>query len=481
MIELSSYRNYKEATFLISVIGEPNRNNVVIEKETAELYMGTLKDMPCVAYLKSTEDDLGGHEYKYKINQNGEKEYYFATNAIGTYIDVWIEEREIDGFDDKKEVILAKSKIWSTRFPKYMKVVDDLFEEGKLSSSWEIDVIESEITGANKVLKEWEFIGNCLLGSNVTPAVPQAGILEVASISDDEMLLAEALAEDVFQNKQDKVEASFNNEVEINKEDNINNQGGEDMSEIVKNKGKEMSSVTINDLYQKVSDSINFSDKDNYWYIARVYPYEFRAVAYTWWRESEDDYVEFTFSTSSDETVQITGRKDVKMAFVPTETIDTQLAEKDTQIAEITEKLTEKDTELSTKLDEVIKLGAEIQAKDTTIAELTPYKEKVETSEAEKKEAEIAQKKEELKAYATKGGFITDEEIETSEEIKTAISELNVTFIKGMIADRVVASLDKETKSEIEASSVETQNTKVDLNANNVEIDPLMAFKDFLK
>ena len=206
MIELSSFRNYKEATFLISVIGEPNLNGVIIEKDTADLYAPTLKDMPCVAYLKSKESDLGGHELRVTKNKDGTKEYSFATSAIGTYFDVWVENREVDGFEDKKDVILAKVKLWSSRFPNYIKVVEKLFNKGKLSSSWEIDVLESEQTDSGKVLKEWEFMGNCLLGSNIQGAVPQAGMLEIASVSDDELELAEALTQDILNNEQEEIE-----------------------------------------------------------------------------------------------------------------------------------------------------------------------------------------------------------------------------------------------------------------------------------
>jgi hypothetical protein len=188
----------------------------------------------------------------------------------------------------------------------------------------------------------------------------------------------------------------------------------------------------------------------------------------------ETEFVEFKYTVNSDDSVSITGQTNVKMQFVTVETI----SEKDTQISAL-------NTELSTKLDEIIRLGEEIKSKDTiiserdtTISELTPYKEKIEASELAQKESELAQKKEDLKVYATKGGYISNEEIETSEEIKKAIDELNMDVIKGIIADRVISSLDKP--SEVEVSTVNNKDVTVNLNATNSDNDPLSAFKKFL-
>ena len=510
MIELSSFRNYKEATFLISVIGEPNLNGVIIEKDTADLYAQTLKDMPCVAYLNSQKSDLGGHELRVTKNKDGTKEYSFATSAIGTYFDVFIEEREVDGFEDKKDVILAKVKLWSSRFPKYMEVVEKLFNKGKLASSWEIDVIKSEQTDSGKVLKEWEFMGNCLLSNSIQGAVPQAGMLEIASVSDDELELAEALTQDILNNEQEEIEQqnqdiplvdTSSNEVDINIEQ-INEQGGkEEMSEIIKDKTKEIASVSINDLYSKVQSAVNSTNKDSYIYIARIYPYEFRALGYTWYRDSEDDYMEYNYSVSSDDTVSILSQKEKKMTFVDTTEIETMVAEKDAKDAEIatlTTTISEKEAELSSKVESITKLGETITSKEAEIAELTPFKEKVEASELAEKEAELAQKKEDLKALATKGGFLSEEDILTP-EIAEMIESLNEDGIKILKADRVLAKLEiseaekvaqelalaekaKETEKEVDIAELKDKTPKTNINTSTKDdiTSPLSIMDKFL-
>jgi len=509
MIELSSFRNYKEATFLISVIGEPNLNGVIIEKDTADLYAPTLKDMPCVAYLKSKESDLGGHELRVTKNKDGTKAYSFATSAIGTYFDVWVENREVDGFEDKKDVILAKVKLWSSRFPNYIKVVEKLFNKGKLSSSWEIDVLESEQTDSGKVLKEWEFMGNCLLGSNIQGAVPQAGMLEIASVSDDELELAEALTQDILNNEQEGTEQqsqdipvvdTSSNEVDINIY-LIKEQGGkEEMSEIIKDKSKEVASVSINDLYSKVQSAINSTNKDSYIYLARIYPYEFRAVGYTWYRDNEDSYISYSYSLNSDDTVSILSQKDVKMSFVDTTEIETMVAEKDAkdaEIASLTTTLSEKEAELSSKVESITKLGADIASKEAEIAELIPFKEKVEASELAEKEAELAQKKEDLKAYATKSGFLTVEDLETP-EIAEMIENLDEKSIKVLIAEKILAKLEiseaekiaqelalaekaKETTTkEVDVAEVKTPKTNINTSTKDDIASPLSIMDKFL-
>ena len=61
--------------------------------------------------------------------------------------------------------------------------------------------------------------------------------------------------------------------------------------------------------------------------------------------------------------------------------------------------------------------------------------------------------------YAISSGYITQEEIDTSEEIKGYIEQLDKTSIKSLISDRVVASLANKSEQVVEtsASKVEAQ------------------------
>ena len=93
------------------------------------------------------------------------------------------------------------------------------------------------------------------------------------------------------------------------------------------------------------------------------------------------------------------------------------------------------------------------------------------------KEAEKAEKRNSLKTYAMKSGFISEEEISENSEIAEMVENLNEAGIKAIIAERFMASL----SSKVETSSVETASAvSVDLNSeedeNNILINPVQAY-----
>ena len=84
---------------------------------------------------------------------------------------------------------------------------------------------------------------------------------------------------------------------------------------------------------------------------------------------------------------------------------------------------------------------------------LTPYKEKFEAVERERKEAEAAQKRSELRAYALKGGYITEQELEQDETIKAMIQNLDRAGIQSIIADRATAAIARSRQETAEAEA----------------------------
>ena len=90
---------------------------------------------------------------------------------------------------------------------------------------------------------------------------------------------------------------------------------------------------------------------------------------------------------------------------------------------------------------------------------------------------EKVEKKNNLKAYAMKSGFISEEEMSENAEIAEMIENLNEAGIKAIIAERFMASL----SGKVETSSVETASAvSVDLNSeedeNNISINPVQAY-----
>jgi hypothetical protein len=464
-----------DAKFLICPLDEANLNLVGLrEADLTDAEKNGLTNQPVVCKVIKNSDgqyDATGHnmKIKYETNEKGDlvKVYDFDTSPVGFHTSTQIEEIEIGGV--KKRCITATAKLW-TRYTNFMKALQYLIDNGKVVTSWEIAFDDSYIENNIKWLKDITWLGNCILGSTVSPSYRDAGLLELAE-ENEEVKLAVAFTQDL------ETEISSQS-VEITVEDiTIKNQGGTDNMTENKTK-KEIASLTSDDIYTKVRSAINATNDEKWYYIAMLFPLEFRAIAYSYGREKDSDFVEFTYVVSSDETVSITAQKEVEMVFIPKENYDTVVSELQAKVTTIESKLAEKETELSTKLDEVIKLGEEIVNKETAlsqkdiiIAELTPYKEKIEVAETVAKEAEIAQKKEDLKKFALKGGYILAEELETSEELIKAIDELNEKAIKLEIAERVMAKLElaeKETKEkEVETSEVKAGVIEKNLNANN--------------
>ena len=494
-IEISEFPNHKEVTFLISVLGEYNANNVLIEEEEGEKYHSTIIGYPIVAYLKYDKngkpEDFGGHELRAKYNSETKKvEYYFATFPIGSVIDSWIEEREVDGYEDKKKCILIKSKLWKSRFPEYFKVFDKLWENGGISSSWEISSSDVKKTTKGKILRVFEFIGNCVLGSKVQGAVKGAGVLEVASDDEVNFELSNAFLNDIKNvNKHENILSLSNcDESQENDRDNINNNNinlndNEGGNELDNDKQVQTSTVTHEDLWTKVRRAINNANSEKYYYVSIIYPYNYEAYGYNWDRASEEDYVKFNFTVNSDDTVSITSQEDVKMKFIPVSKIDNQIAELQGKIDEAEKQI----AEAGKLLTEATKEKEDFESK---IAELTPFKEKVEQLEQAEKERVLAEKKEELKTFALEDELISAEELETDEKLVSIFAELTVEsfesaqeqieVIKGRKAiqkfkeDKEMSSKQDKSKDVTLETSENILNKKPKTDLNNSDSDAIL-------
>lgn len=470
-VEISEFANHKEATFLISVLDEYNDNGVLIEKANGEKYHETIIGYPILAFLKydakGKPNDFGGHELRKKYNsETKEIDYYFATHPIGSVTESWIESREVDGYEGEKDVILIKTKLWKSRFPEYFKVFDKLWDSGELSSSWEISTSKSKKTSKGKILEQFEFIGNAVLGSNVTGAVKGAGVLEVASNDQFNFDLSNAFLKDIQ-----------------NEEITSSNEGGNEMT---KENEKDLSALTENDVYKKVRQAINKVDSEKYYYVSRIYPYEYKAIAHEWDRATEEDHVEFTYTVNSDDTVSITGQRDVKMKFISVEEVDTQVSELQTKLSDAEKEIAEAGTLVS-------QISKQKEDLETKVAELEPFKAKVEELEAAELEKELASKKDELKTFALEDELIEVSELDEDETLKTIFSELTlenfessqekIEVVKGRKAIAKFKEKQQAKKDEVEISQAQSKaKVKSDLSTDDVGVLSAMdIIKSFVK
>jgi len=516
-----------EGKFLICPLDEANANGVGLrDVDLTDDEKKGLENQPVVCkVIKNAQGkyDFTGHnlKVKYEKNENGQlvKKYEFDTNPIGFHTSASVEEIEIDGI--KKKCIVATAKLW-TRYDKAISALARILDEKKsIKTSWEISYADSYTEDGTKWLKSIVWLGNCVLGEFIEPAYKNAGLIELSE-EDQEIQIAMAFTEDLINEENNNYQEVSNLEItndnivnsevenletnnqeinvvsQIDDNDSIDDiniaQGGNDMPE----NGKEVvtvvtevSALTDNDLYTKVRRAINNSDSSKWYYIARLYPYEYKAYAYEWDRESEDHYVEFSYTVNSDDTISINSQKEVLMMFIPR-------VDYETQISQLTEKLSSTEKELIEAGKAVSELTKGKEDFETQISELTVYKEKVLELEKAEQERELAEKKLQLKSFATEDNLIESAELESNEQIVTIFAELTlenyevcqekIELIKGRKAiekfklskNNVDSNTDTANKTEVEVSAIDNTNVKTNLNDDEDEVSPTSVMKLFL-
>lgn len=441
-ISSEQYKNYKEAKWMISELDAWDLNGRFMSKEVGEKCHKSIVGYPIVAKLitdkKGNPVDFGGHEVTKKKDSEGNISYKFNTVPIGSILDSNIET--IDG----KECIVIYTKLWSDRFPEYFTVLDKLWEDGKVSSSWELAVNEWEETDEGKILKDVEFLGNCILGSTVEGAVPGAGMLEYAEINNDEIALASALRNDI--DKNNEVGEKMNENENITKAnenpenitaENDGNVNPDNVSEGNENAvntnedNKQTSALTSYDIETKLESLVC---KDGYGYPSYIFPEEHYALCRSW-KDNSLDYTKVNYSVS-DNYVEIISTEKVSLV-VEVKDMNTFVAEKNDAII---------------KMDsEIAELKTKVESLEKDSAELAEIKKQNEEAELKKKQDEVAE-------YAKSSGYFTDEEM-NSEEFKNLIAEADINSVKAIIADKCVA--ERKNSATIEVSEK--------INLNNVE------------
>lgn len=506
-ISIASYKNYKEAVFLISVLGQPDLYGRIIPVDVGEKFHKTIIGYPVVAKLKKNifgqPSDFDGHCIVEVKAKNGKKIKKFTTMPIGAITDSWIEEREVEGYDGEQKCILIKTKLWTSRFPEYFKVFDKLWEQGKLQSSWELTSTKTEKDGDNIIYKVIEFIGNCCLGSGKVPAVQGSGVIEYAEaeLDDYDTELAEALEKDManlninneekeefeLAEKEKKEPTSENTQKgkdtqstdNTNKDSTVNTEKNKDTAECGTKKKKtscaeveteektpEVASLTDRDLFRKISEACRKSCTGCNWgYISFWFPEEKTVWYKPDYAETQLDYQLFTYEVVDDD-VTVSEPQDVKLTVQVTD-VNTTIAEKDSKIGALT-------AELEIKNEAVINAGEKINKLNVEISELRPYKEAAEKAEKERIETEIAEAKEKLKNDMLKTKLFAEEEI-AGAEIAELIEARNETAVKNLIAERYIASFDNNTNEpETNTASYENQfnNSVANLESDDVDDDP---------
>ena len=288
----------------------------------------------------------------------------------------------------------------------------------------------------------------------IAEALSQDLIIENASLKNDEGGKENSM-------KKKDIAEEIKDELEVKVPELENSTAEQDSDKSNTEPGNDIAQLTDWDLWIKISKACR--EKLGEWcYVAFHFPVEKEVWVETDSRESELDYVRFTYQVEND-TVTISEPEQVKLTV--------SVRNMESAIAELNSKISQKD-------ESIIKASEEIASLKTEISELQPYKEKFEVAEQERIEKELAEKKEKLISSVTKSGLITKEEIEASEEFKGFVNSLDEKSLKAIVAERYIASLDKKEPSTDVAS---TQNVDVaSTNLNAVE-DDIVDKKEIMK
>ena len=418
VIELSEHKTYIELTRRLCYYDYPNLNGVQLNSDTAEEKAQSLLMQPVVAKYKKirNKDDLGGHECSVDTKGN----VTFGTIPIGVNVAVEVKNDTVNINNTNVETpcLFATSRIW-TRNKNVCSAIKRLFAEGKLHSSWEILTENAEYVNNVKILKDYIFEADALLGSTSNPAYGEcATTLCVASADDPEILLSEAIANDFnienSETKEDKILEIKENESVVTSE----NENTDVVTDEVVETSQETENVETTETIETVS-------------------------------EVEETKVEKVEDTTVDENTEKSEESDSANVDVSKEEV---VSDTDTIIANLKQEIVEKN-------DVIIKANEEIANLKAVNESLMKYKEMYEKVEAEKAADEIAKKKKCLSEYAVRSGYISSEEIETSEEIKALIDSVDENGIKAIIVDRLMAQ--KNETNVVTSEIVVPQTTEV--------------------
>lgn len=499
--EITEHPDHYLAKFVICDFSV-NGNQVALNRETIERWMSTLVGNPLVGKLvvaPKGELDFSGHNMKVVTRKDADGNEYktaeFDTDAFGSFQSVGIEKI------DDTDFIVASCKIWK-RYPKACATILRRIESGTLNTSWEIDVLKAHkgIVGGRmaKIIDDGVFTAHCLLGANVEPAYKCSKLLEVAE-TDFGLELANAYIEDTKEisniesnekeaknlklNKDKETQtAQVENPTETEQAEQTatesttepttpaepdvqtSEEGGETppptepetstepAGEPEPESTTETSSLTGRDLYMKLEDAVSKISSD--YYMTDMFPEDHTIWCKKWGYMNELDYIMFPYTVEGDE---------VSLGEPQNITLTVSVSQVNTKIDELNKTVASLNTELQSAKDE--------------IAELTPYKEQAEKAAAEKAEAELAQKKENLRQYAISSKMITEAELTGEGEFASMIENLDEAGINGVIASRCVEAAKKAPAEKKIATSEVHKSESIKLNLNETKYNTTNANK----
>lgn len=489
VVSVAEHSTYLELVSRVCYYDEPNLNNDMLPYDETTLEKATtLVNMPVQGKYKvnnNGEPTFGSHQMVQKKDGSVE----FGTSSIGTHTEVYIENDNVDvnGTIKNLPCLFAKYRIWK-RYKNVVAAVQRLFSLGKLYSSWEINTYQYIYDRGIRKVTDYEFLSNCLLGYEF--AYPSYGTsanaISLAQLEGNQLMIAEALSQDLLDeniNNDDKEEnllssinvASAEEKVVSPVEEIIAENPVEEIKEEASTESASLNEekkdthevqsaqLTVWDLKDRIREACR-TKLGKWCWVSYMFPTEKEVWCEYDGAETELDYVKFTYEVDENDVVTVSEPEYVKLTV--------SIAEINNAIAELNKEIETTKAELNIKNDAITKASETIQELKTQIAELTPYKEKVDAAEKAEIEKQILAEKDALKAKMLKGGLFTEDEI-AEQNIAELIEARDTSAINNLIADRFVASFDSKEVSEKEEviSTDEIASASANLEVEEQETD----------
>ena len=143
-----------------------NNNDTSFSKESIERALPTLYNIPLIGIYSEIENDFKSH-----AKNDLERKQTYAIGTIPESCNAHFEE------DMGMEYLVADIVVWKEYFPDFFNVIVNNEEKEKQTTiSMEISLLDYEKKDGIFDITEFSFNGICLLGTNVRPGIPNAGL-----------------------------------------------------------------------------------------------------------------------------------------------------------------------------------------------------------------------------------------------------------------------------------------------------------------
>ncbi|KRL07919.1 hypothetical protein [Liquorilactobacillus hordei] len=330
---------FQKVKIYVAYTGE-NLNNSVFSEEVLLDAAKTLPYVPILGYIKADgkDEDFGGHEKQYKLNEDGTVKIEFNTKAYGFVAEDNDAHMETSG---GKDWLVCYGYLW-TRFTDSI----DIFDESGGTKGHSMEIIDADAyvdSEGRVVFTKAKFSGLCILGDGATPAMTGSTISTNFSndkIQNDiremikeftkekgvELMSAKDLNKDVDNKENEVVDNEVGNEeesenttevtseeetaknkdkVEDNNKENEDEDSKKGDKEKDKKNEKSQFELSFEDTRNKLYAVLNDNSSDLYYSIFETFDGYFMCALYDWDSDADTRYFKINYSISDNEEVTV--------------------------------------------------------------------------------------------------------------------------------------------------------------------------------